>query len=170
MPRALVITVSTRAAAGVYPDRSGPVLVELLRDGGWQVDGPDIVPDGEPLVSRLRAAVAAGYDVVLTTGGTGISPTDRTPQLTAGVLDYEIPGIAEALRLAGWQGGVPTALLSRGVAGVAGRTLIINLAGSPGAVRDGMRVIGPLLDHAVSQLHGEDHVSAEPELDAEEGR
>ncbi len=155
--RALAVTVSNRAAAGIYPDRSGPVLVELLRSAGCAVDGPLVVPDGEPVEAALRDGLAAGYDVVVTTGGTGLTPGDMTPEMTRRVLDREIPGIPEALRSAGAAAGVPSAILSRGVAGVAGRTLIVNLPGSTGGVRDGMAVLGPMLEHAVSQINGGDH-------------
>ncbi|MFI1198957.1 MogA/MoaB family molybdenum cofactor biosynthesis protein [Streptomyces sp. BHT-5-2] len=154
--RALVVTASNRAAAGVYEDRGGPLLAEGLRAAGFAVDGPRVVPDGDPVEAALRAAVAAGYDVVLTTGGTGISPTDRTPEATGRVLDYEVPGIPEAIRAAG-RAKVPTAALSRGLAGVAGRTLIVNLPGSTGGVRDGLAVLAELLPHAVDQIRGGDH-------------
>ena len=157
MIRALAVTVSNRAAAGVYADTSGPVLVEALRLAGCAVDGPLVIPDGEPVEAALRDALAAGYDVVVTTGGTGLTPGDRTPEMTRRVLEREIPGIAEALRSAGAAAGVPSAILSRGVAGVAGRTLIVNLPGSSGGVRDGMAVLAPVLDHAVSQINGGDH-------------
>jgi molybdenum cofactor synthesis domain-containing protein len=156
--RALAVTVSNRAAAGVYEDRSGPVLVSLLRDAGCSVDGPRVVPDGPPVTAVLREAVDAGYDVVVTTGGTGLTPGDLTPEMTRPVVEREIPGIAEALRAAGAAAGVPSAILSRGVAGVAGRTLIVNLPGSTGGVRDGMAVLAPVLGHAVSQINGGDHV------------
>ena len=156
--RALAITVSNRAAAGVYDDKSGPVLADLLRSAGCAaVAGPLVVPDGEAVEAVLREALADGYDVVVTTGGTGLTPTDLTPEMTRRVIDREVPGIAEALRAAGAGAGVPAAILSRGVAGVAGRTLIVNLPGSTGGVRDGMAVLGPVLAHAVAQINGGDH-------------
>ena len=151
---ALVITASNRAAAGVYPDRSGPVLAELLGTAGCAVDGPVVVPDGEPVEAALRSALADGYDVVVTTG---LTQGDLTPEMTRRVIEREVPGIAEALRAAGAAAGVPAAILSRGVAGVAGRTLIVNLPGSTGGVRDGMAVLGPVLGHAISQINGGDH-------------
>ncbi len=157
MIRALAITVSNRAAAGVYEDRSGPVLAGLLADAGCSVDGPLVIPDGEPVETALREAIAAEYDVVVTTGGTGLTPGDLTPEMTRRVLDREIPGIAEAIRAAGIAAGVPSAMLSRGLAGLAGRVLIVNLAGSSGGVKDGMAVLAPVLAHAVDQAHGGDH-------------
>lgn len=159
--RALAVTVSNRAAAGVYPDKSGPVLAELLRSAGCAVDGPLVVADGDPVEAALRDALAAGYDVVVTTGGTGLTPLDLTPEMTRRVVEREIPGIAEALRSAGAAAGVPAAILSRGVAGVAGRTLIVNLPGSTGGVRDGMAVLAPVLGHAVSQINGGDHATTD---------
>jgi molybdenum cofactor synthesis domain-containing protein len=155
--RALVVTCSNRAAAGVYPDRSGPVLVEGLAALGFEVDGPLVVADGDPVERALREAVAAGYDLVLTTGGTGLSPTDRTPEMTRRVVDREVPGLAEALRSHGAAAGVPTAVLSRGTAGLAGRTLVVNAPGSTGGVRDALVVLGPVLVHAVDQVGGGDH-------------
>lgn len=155
--RALAITVSNRAAAGVYEDRSGPVLASLLATAGCSVAGPVVVPDGEAVEGALRNAVAEGYDVIVTTGGTGLTPGDLTPEMTRRVLDREIPGIAEAIRAAGVSAGIPAAMLSRGLAGLAGRSLIVNLAGSPGGVGDGMAVLAPILGHAVDQAHGGDH-------------
>jgi molybdenum cofactor synthesis domain-containing protein len=161
MIRALAITVSNRASAGVYEDRSGPVLAELLRAAGCDVvDGPLVIPDGAAVAQALRDAVSAGYDVAVTTGGTGLTPTDETPEMTRRVIDREIPGIAESLRSAGAAAGVPAAILSRGVAGVAGRTLIVNLPGSSGGVKDGMNVLRTVLLHAVDQIRGGDHVRA----------
>ncbi|MCX5297937.1 MogA/MoaB family molybdenum cofactor biosynthesis protein [Streptomyces sp. NBC_00193] len=154
--RALVVTASNRASQGVYADKGGPVLAEGLRGLGFAVDGPQVVPDGDPVEAALREGVAAGYDVILTTGGTGISPTDRTPDATARILDYEIPGIPQAIR-AESLAKVPTAALSRGLAGVAGRTLIVNLPGSTGGVRDGIAVLSRVLLHAVDQIRGGDH-------------
>jgi molybdenum cofactor synthesis domain-containing protein len=154
--RALAVTASNRAAEGVYQDTGGPLIVRALTDMGFRVDGPSVVRDGAPVAEVLGAAVGAGYDVVITTGGTGVSPTDRTPEMTRRVLDYEIPGIAEAIRAEGLT-KVPTAALSRGIAGVAESTLIVNLPGSSGGVKDGLAVLGRLLVHAVDQVHGGDH-------------
>jgi molybdenum cofactor synthesis domain-containing protein len=157
----MAITVSNRAAAGMYADRSGPVLVELLEKAGCEVDGPLVVPDGEPVEAALREAVEAGYDVVITTGGTGLTPTDLTPEMTRKVLDREVPGIADAVRWEGEAAGVPGAVLSRGVAGLAGQTLIVNLPGSTGGVRDGMAALSRVLAHAVDQARGGDHPRSE---------
>ncbi|KUL32486.1 MogA/MoaB family molybdenum cofactor biosynthesis protein [Streptomyces regalis] len=153
---ALVITASNRAAAGIYEDKGGPLIAEGLKGFGFAVDGPQVVPDGDPVEAALCAGVEAGYDAIVTTGGTGISPTDRTPEATRAVIDYEVPGIPEAIRAFGRE-KVPTAALSRGIAGVAGSTLIINLPGSSGGVKDGLAVLESLLIHAVDQIRGGDH-------------
>lgn len=154
--KARVVAASNRAASGVYEDRTGPIIVDWLRARGFEVADPEVVPDGEPVGLAIRAAVDAGADLVLTTGGTGLSPTDRTPEVTAELLDYPVPGLADAVRSAGLP-QVPTAVLSRGVAGVRGRTLVVNLPGSRGGVQDGLGVLDPVLDHAIEQLHGGDH-------------
>lgn len=155
--RAAVVVASNRAAAGVYADTTGPLIVEALRSDGWEVGEPVVVPDGAPVADAIREAVAAGARVVLTTGGTGLTPTDRTPEATRSLLDREVPGIAEAIRAQGVAQGVPTAMLSRGVAGVVGSALVVNLPGSSGGVRDGLAVVVPVLRHAAEQLLGSDH-------------
>jgi molybdenum cofactor synthesis domain-containing protein len=154
---AMVITISTRAAAGVYPDKSGPIIAAALGDLGFRVAGPVIVPDGEAVGAALRDAVAAGHAVVITAGGTGLHPRDQTPEQTREVVEREIPQLAAAIARYGDDHDVPTAVLSRGVAGVSGRTLIVNLPGSSGGARDGMMVLGPVLRHAIDQLRGGDH-------------
>lgn len=154
---ARVIVASNRAATGVYADRTGPLIVEWLAERTYDIGDPVVVEDGEPVARALRQSVSDGVDVVVTTGGTGISPTDRTPEATAPLLDFELPGLADAVRAAG-QDKVPTAVLSRGLAGVAGRTLVVNLPGSRGGVQDGLDVLADVLDHAVDQLAGADHV------------
>ena len=156
--RALVVTVSTRAAAGLYEDKSGPVVVEELVRLGFEVGEPIVVPDGDAVGDALREAVAARRPLVITTGRTGLSPDDHTPEQTRAVLEREIPALAGEIARYGVEHGVPTALLSRGVAGVSGQTLIVNLPGSSGGARDGMAVLGPVLRHAVQQLRGGDHV------------
>jgi molybdenum cofactor synthesis domain-containing protein len=154
---AAVVVASNRAAAGVYADTTGPLIVEALRADGWSVSDPVVVPDGQPVGDAIRDAVDAGALVVLTTGGTGLTPTDRTPEATRPLLDRPVPGIAEAIRAHGVAKGVPTAMLSRGLAGIVGSALVINLPGSTGGVRDGLEIVVPVLRHAVEQILGSDH-------------
>jgi len=155
--RAHVIVASNRAAAGIYDDTTGPLIVEALTAWGFEVTGPTVVGDGEPVAHAIAAALADKTDVILTTGGTGINPTDRTPESTRPFLDRELPGIAEAVRAYGVAQGIPTAMLSRGLAGVSGSTAIINLPGSRGGVKDGLAVLEPVLKHVVDQIGGGDH-------------
>lgn len=160
MPRtAVVIVASTRAAAGVALDRTGPVIASWLAERGFDAVGPVVVADGVPVADALQRALAGHPSVIVTTGGTGVSPSDGTPEATAPLLDRELPGFMEELRRRGTE-STPTALLSRGVAGVAGSTFIVNLPGSTGGVRDGLAVLGDVLEHVLDQLAGGDHPAA----------
>jgi molybdenum cofactor synthesis domain-containing protein len=154
---AAVITCSNRSAAGERADDSGDLLAKALEEAGYPVQFRRVVPDD---VSSIRGAVDAavleGARLIVTTGGTGVSPTDVTPEAVAPMLDREIPGIAEALRGVSRE-RVPTSILSRGVAGTIGAALVVTLPGSPGGVRDGMAVLGPILSHVLDQLVGGDH-------------
>ena len=153
---AVVIVASTRAAAGASVDRTGPVIAAWLAEHGFDVTGPDVVSDGADVAASLRRALDARPSLIVTTGGTGLSPSDATPEATRELLDREVPGFMEELRRRGIS-STPTALLTRGHAGVAGSTFIVNLPGSPGGVRDGLAVLGGVIDHVLDQLAGGDH-------------
>lgn len=155
--RVAVVTCSTRAASGVYPDRGGSLIVETVRGWGAEAAEPVVVPDGPAVAAALAASLATGVDVLLTTGGTGLTPSDGTPEATIPLLVRHVPGIAEAIRARGVAAGVPSAMLSRGVAGVSGCTLVVNLPGSTGGVRDALAVLESVVPHAVSQINGGDH-------------
>lgn len=153
--RALVVVVDDRVAHAEQDDNIGPLVTELLEENGFIVDGTVAVA-GENVEIRnaLNTAVIGGVDVVITVGGTGVSPRDVTPDATAGVLDRPVPGIAEALRGSGLAAGAVDAGISRGLAGVSGSTLVVNLAGSREAVRDGMATLRPLVTHVIENLSG----------------
>lgn len=152
-----VITVSTRGAAGTWDDRSGPILVAGLTELGFTVTGPEVIPDGAQVETSIRTAVAGKVDLVLTTGGTGLTPSDQTPEYTARVIEREVPGIADLIREAGRAKGVTTSVLSRGLAGITDRTLIINVPGSPGGAKDAIDALSPIVVHAIEQINGSDH-------------
>lgn len=156
--RAAVLVVSTQGAADPALDRTGPVIAAWLRERGFTTAEPTIVADGGPIAETITGEVLAGARVVVTTGGTGVTPTDRTPEAVAPLLDLELPGIVEEIRRRGLAGAGPTALLSRGVAGIAsGGTFVVTLPGSRGGVADGLGVLDGLLDHVLAQLHGAGH-------------
>jgi len=155
---AIVVTVSTRAAAGTRADTVGPELVARLVADGWSVASePTVVADDEEELARLMAALAdAGYRLIITTGGTGLTPTDRTPEATLRIADRSVPGIAEMMRAAG-MASTPLAALSRGIVVARGATLIVNLPGSPAGAMESLDAVLPVLRHAVDQLSGGDH-------------
>ncbi|MDI3240751.1 MogA/MoaB family molybdenum cofactor biosynthesis protein [Arthrobacter sp. AL08] len=151
--KAGVVIASTRAAAGVYKDLTGPVIIDWLTEHGFEPYPALVVPDGDAVGGALRALLSQAPAVIITSGGTGLSPTDATPEQTLPLLDREIPGIMEGIRSAG-SAKTPTAMLSRGHAGAAGQTFIINLPGSPKGVMDGLSVLDPILGHLCDQLEG----------------
>ncbi len=154
--RAVVVTASTRASQGVYDDVSGDLLDTALSDMGFEVARVLLPDDRDKLTNAIATAVELQADLVVTTGGTGMSPTDITPEATAPVITRPVPGIAEAIRAYG-TASTPYAVMSRGLAGIAGTTFIVNLPGSKGGVKDGIAVLTPLLPHILSQLRGGDH-------------
>jgi len=151
--RALVVVVDDRHARGAAADLNGPLVTELLAEAGFVVDGVVVVSaDEQEIRNALNTAVIGGVDLVVSVGGTGVTPRDVAPEATRGVLDRELPGIAEALRASGLAAGSVEAGLSRGLAGISGSTLVVNIAGSRAAVRDGMATLGPLAKHVIADL------------------
>lgn len=161
--RAAVVTISDKGYAGTREDVSGPVLAELVHEMGADVVRRHIVPDELERIAQLLATLAddVQVDLVMTTGGTGVTPRDVTPEATRDVIEREMPGLAEALRFEGYR-RTPLAVISRGIAGIRGRTLIVNLPGNPKAVREGMETLSPILPHTVQMIRGEhtDHDEA----------
>lgn len=155
MSKAHVVTISDGAFHGRREDKSGPLLVRLLSQAGFDVGGPELVPDEvERIYEAVTTAVARGVDLVVATGGTGLGPRDVTPQALSTMLDYEVPGIGEAMRRAG-ASGTPMAALSRSMAGVRARTLIISVPGSPKGASESLEAVMPVLAHAMQLLHGD---------------
>jgi molybdenum cofactor synthesis domain-containing protein len=148
-----IIIASTRAAAGLYQDECAPLIEQWLRGRGFDVAAVRVVKDGEPVRRALKELIAARAGVIITSGGTGLSEDDRTPEMTEPYLERQLPGIMEAMRRAGAD-KTPAAVLSRGVAGTVGGTFVVNLPGSPGGVRDGLAVLEPIIDHICGQLEG----------------
>lgn len=155
--RALVVIVDDRTASGEVENSMGPLVTELLEEAGFIVDGTVVVrADTVEIRNALNTAVIGGVDVVVTVGATGVSPRDVTPDATSGVLDRPVPGIAEALRASGLSAGAVDAGISRGLVGVSGSTLVVNLAGSRAAVRDSMATLSSLVPHVIDELSGLD--------------
>lgn len=160
--RAGIIIASTRAATGVYEDRTGPVIADWLAEHSFEVIPAAVVPDGPSVGAALRALLALEPELIVTSGGTGLSPDDVTPEETLPLLDREVPGLMEAIRAAGLN-KTPLAALSRGHAGLAGRTFVVNLPGSPSGVMDGLSVLDPIIGHVCDQVagRGDSHDHAE---------
>ena len=155
MSSAHVITVSDGVTHGEREDKSGPALVGILYANQYEVTGPVIVPDErEQIVAAITKAVDAGSNLVITTGGTGLGPRDVTPQATASVIDYDVPGLTELMRRAGFE-STPMAALTRGVAGVRGHTLVLNVPGSPRGAVESLEAVMPVLEHALALLRGD---------------
>ena len=155
LSKAHVITISDGVFHGRREDKSGPGLITLLKAGGFEVGRPEVVPDEmEQIADAIETAVTRGADIVVTTGGTGLGPRDVTPQATASLVEYEVPGIAEEMRRAGMT-TTPMAALSRGLAGVRGQALIINVPGSVKGATESLEAVMPMLSHAVKLLHGD---------------
>lgn len=148
-----IVVASTRAAAGIYQDECGPLIQAWLYEQDISVVSAEVVRDGEPVRDAMVRMLDAGVSVLLSSGGTGLSPDDRTPEMTWPLLERPLPGIMEAIRAAGRE-STPMAALSRGYAGATGKTLIVNLPGSPSGVRDGLRILQPILTHICGQLEG----------------
>jgi molybdenum cofactor synthesis domain-containing protein len=153
--KAHVVTVSDGAFHGQREDESGAALVTLLKSSGFDVDGPEVVPDeAERITEAVMTAVTRGVDLVVATGGTGLGPRDVTPQAVSALIDYEVAGIGEAMRREGAK-TTPMAALSRSLAGVRGRTLIISVPGSPRGATESVQAVLPILGHAIQLLHGD---------------
>ena len=146
----VVVVASTSAALGQSADRTGPVIQEWMLERGLPAEAPTVVPDGEPVAAAVREALGQDPAVIIVTGGTGVSPSDRTPEMVAPLLDIELPGFIEEVRRRGLS-STPLSIITRGVAGFAGDTLVVTLPGSPGGVRDGLAVLDGVLEHLIRQ-------------------
>jgi molybdenum cofactor biosynthesis protein B len=153
--KAHVVTISDGAFHGKREDKSGPALVGLLSRADFEVDDPQVVPDEvERITEAVMTAVARGVDLVVTTGGTGLGPRDVTPQALSSLIDYEVPGLGEAMRRAG-AGSTPMAIISRSMAGVRGRTMIISVPGSTNGATESLEAVMPVVAHAIQLLQGD---------------